>query len=76
MAYEKEQAKLENLMQEMLSEDENSLFGDIYLSDEYHTESSDESSDSSTLSDRRPKRRKKNRTAQQSCHGECYQLEF
>lgn len=59
IAYEKEQDKLEYLMQEMVSEDENSLFGDDTLSDEYHAESSDEGSASSTFSIGRPKRHKK-----------------
>lgn len=64
MAYEKEQDELEKLMQEMLSEDENSVFGDVYLSDEYQPESGNESSGSSTLSITH-KRRKK-------IHGKCY----
>lgn len=70
MAYEKEQARLEKLMQEVLSEDEDSLFGDIYLSD-YQLESGSESSGSSTLSFT-PKRRKKNIVPQKSLCGKCY----
>ncbi|KAK4887394.1 hypothetical protein RN001_003665 [Aquatica leii] len=67
MAYEKEQAKLEKIMQEMLSEDEDSVFGDVYLSDEYQPESGNESSGPSTLSITH-KRRKKNTIPQQSIH--------
>ncbi|KAG5860741.1 hypothetical protein JTB14_012140 [Gonioctena quinquepunctata] len=51
MSYEKEQSRLQNLMQEFLSDEKNSLFGDVYTSDEYHPESDDSSdSDSSLLS--------------------------
>ncbi|KAG5892084.1 hypothetical protein JTB14_011986 [Gonioctena quinquepunctata] len=62
MSYEKEQLRLQNLMQELLSDEKNSLFGDVYTSDEYHPESDDSSdSDSSSLSAsfRKSKRMKK-----------------
>ncbi|KAG5877628.1 hypothetical protein JTB14_023843 [Gonioctena quinquepunctata] len=51
MSYEKEQSRLQKLMQELVSYENNLLFGDVYTSDEYHPESDDSSdSDSSLLS--------------------------
>lgn len=62
-AYKKDQEHLEKLMQEILSDEEGSLFGDVYLSDEYHTDNIDSSDDSdSSVSfgkrKRAPKKRK------------------
>lgn len=65
MSYEKEQSRLHNLMQELLSDEENSPFGDVYSSDEYHPESYNSSdSDSSLLSAsfRKSKRMKMKKT--------------
>ncbi|KAK9679085.1 Alcohol dehydrogenase transcription factor Myb/SANT-like [Popillia japonica] len=61
MAYEKEQRRLEKLLQEMLSDDENSLFGDVYLSDEFSMENAEScvsDSDSSSGNLIKPKRKK------------------
>ncbi|XP_023017729.2 uncharacterized protein [Leptinotarsa decemlineata] len=59
MSYEQEQLHLQKLMQELLSDEENSLFGDVYLSDEYQIESddcSDSDSSSTSTSFRKSKR--------------------
>ncbi|XP_050516528.1 uncharacterized protein LOC126891396 [Diabrotica virgifera virgifera] len=69
---EKEQERLQKLMQEMLFDDENSLFGDLYLSDHYSMKGSESShSDSSFENVKKPKRQSV-RAGRISAEGEGY----
>lgn len=58
-AYKKEQERLEQMMQDILSDDEGSLFGEVYLSDEYHTDDTASSDDSDSSSDHFRRKRKR-----------------
>lgn len=56
--YEREQMRLQKLLQEMLSDEEQSLFGGNNSSDDYHTESEDSGGSSGASFEKRKKVRR------------------